>query len=310
MASILHNLKSGLKRTRSNLTSPLRALIQSPTKGISQELLEEIEERLILGDIGVEISTAIVDSIREHFQKEKDVSYEQFVDVIKDEIKNQLSSILPENNSKYPAKRDESPMVILMVGVNGTGKTTAIGKLAYYYKNQGKRVLLAAADTFRAAAVDQLEIWKERIGVDIIKNKEGTDPAAVAYDSAQAALARNVNVLLIDTAGRIHTNVNLMQELEKIKRVIGKVIPCAPHKTLLVIDANMGQNSISQARLFTDALDISGIFLSKLDGTAKGGAVIPIMKNLKIPIEFVGIGEQKEDIRLFNISEFTDALFD
>jgi len=309
MASILHNLKSGLKRTRSNLTSPLRALIQSP-KGISQELLEEIEETLILGDIGVEISTAIVDSIREHFQKEKNIGYEQFINVIKDEIKDQLSAILPENNSKYPAKRDESPMVILMVGVNGTGKTTAIGKLAYYYKNQGKRVLLAAADTFRAAAVDQLEIWKERIGVDIIKNKEGTDPAAVAYDSAQAALARNVNVLLIDTAGRIHTNVNLMQELEKIKRVIGKVIPGAPHKILLVIDANMGQNVISQARLFTDALNINGIFLSKLDGTAKGGAVIPIMKNLKIPIEFVGIGEQKEDLRLFNISEFTDALFD
>lgn len=309
MASILHNLKSGLKRTRGNLTSPLRALIQSP-KGISTELLEEIEETLILGDIGVETSTAIVNSIREHFQKEKNIGYEQFINVIKDEIKDQLSSILPENNSKYPAKRDESPMVILMVGVNGTGKTTAIGKLAYYYKNQGKRVLLAAADTFRAAAVDQLEIWKERIGVDIIKNKEGTDPAAVAYDSAQAALARNVNVLLIDTAGRIHTNVNLMQELEKIKRVIGKVIPGAPHKILLVIDANMGQNVISQARLFTDALDINGIFLSKLDGTAKGGAVIPIMKNLKIPIEFVGIGEQKEDLRLFNISEFTDALFD
>ena len=175
---------------------------------------------------------------------------------------------------------------------------------------QKKRVLLAAADTFRAAAVDQLEVWKERIGVDIIKNKEGTDPAAVVYDSAQAALARNVNVLLIDTAGRIHTNVNLMQELKKIKKVIGKVIPGAPHKTLLVIDANMGQNAISQARLFTDALDINGIFLSKLDGTAKGGAVIPIMKKLKIPIEFIGIGEQKEDLRLFNISEFTDALFD
>ena len=308
MASILHNLKNGLKRTRNNFTSSLRTLIQS-RKGFSQELLEEIEETLILGDIGVEISTAIIDGIREHFIKVKDVTYEQLVNVIKDEIKHQLSSMLPENNSKYPAKRDVSPMVILMVGVNGTGKTTAIGKLAYYYRNQGKRVLLAAADTYRAAAVDQLEIWKDRVGVDIIKNKEGTDPAAVAYDSAQAALARKINVLLIDTAGRIHTDVNLMQELVKIKRVIGKIIPGAPHKILLVIDANMGQNAISQARLFTESLDVSGIFLSKLDGTAKGGAVIPIMKNLKIPIEFVGTGELKEDLQLFNISEFTDALF-
>ncbi|KPK96372.1 signal recognition particle-docking protein FtsY [bacterium SM23_31] len=308
MVSILHNLKNGLKRTRDNFTSSLRTLIQS-RKGFSQELLEEIEETLILGDIGVEISTAIVDGIREHFIKVKDVTYEQLVNVIKDEIKHQLSSMLPENNSKYPAKRDVSPMVILMVGVNGTGKTTAIGKLAYYYRNQGKRVLLAAADTYRAAAVDQLEIWKDRVGVDIIKNKEGTDPAAVAYDSAQAALARKINVLLIDTAGRIHTDVNLMQELVKIKKVIGKIIPGAPHKILLVIDANMGQNAISQARLFTESLDVSGIFLSKLDGTAKGGAVIPIMKNLKIPIEFVGTGELKEDLQLFNISEFTDALF-
>lgn len=303
MIQLLNSLKSGLRRTRDHLTNSLKSLIPGK-KGLSEDLLEEIEQVLILGDIGVNTAADITDEIKQRFQKEKEVTYEQVVGVIKEEIHGKIDCLAYNDNGTS----SESPYVILVVGVNGTGKTTSIGKLAHYYSSEGKRVLLAAADTYRAAAIDQLEKWKDRTGVEIVKNEEGTDPAAVAFDSAQAALARDIDVLLVDTAGRMHTNVNLMQELEKVKRVVGKVIPGAPHKILLVIDANMGQNSISQARSFTGSLDVDSIFLTKLDGTAKGGVVIPIMRELKIPIEFVGIGEQKEDIKLFNLDEYLDAL--
>lgn len=305
MIQLLNSLKSGLRRTRDNLTNSLKSLIPGK-KGLSEELLAEIEQVLILGDIGVNTATDIAAEIKQRFQKEKEVNYDQVVNVIKEEIHRTVDFLTHKDNGISSLK---SPYVILVVGVNGTGKTTSIGKLAHYYRSEGKRVLLAAADTYRAAAIDQLEKWKDRAGVEIVKNEEGTDPAAVAFDSAQAALARGIDVLLVDTAGRIHTNVNLMNELEKIKRVIGNVIPGAPHKILLVIDANTGQNAISQARSFTGSLDVDGIFLTKLDGTAKGGVIIPIMRELKIPIEFVGIGEQKEDIKLFNIKEYLNALF-
>jgi len=305
MNFLIKTLKNGLQHTREKFISPLKSLF-GVSKGLTVELLEKIEETLISADIGVDTAAVIITEIKNRFKDNQEVSYTDIITVIREEINKEIQEIISTNIQPVDSV---FPLVILVVGVNGTGKTTSIGKLAYYYKNMGKRVLLAAADTFRAAAIDQLEIWKERIGVDIIKNVQGTDPAAVAYDSAQAVLSRKIDVLIIDTAGRIHTNYNLMQELEKIKRVVGKVIPGAPHKTLLIIDANMGQNAVSQARMFTNSLAVSGIFLTKLDGTAKGGAVIPIMKQLRIPIEFIGIGEQKEDIRLFNIIEFTEALF-
>lgn len=305
MIKILNNLKNSLEKTRSSFTSKIQSVFQS-RKGLTEDMLEELEETLIVADIGVNTSMQMIEILREKFSKDNDVTFEQVIDVLKTEIFSDLHHLFNRNGeSSLPPK----PYVIQLIGVNGSGKTTSIGKLANYYKNSGKRVLLAAADTFRAAAVEQLEVWKDRVGVEIIKNKEGADPAAVAYDSAQAAIARGVDVLIIDTAGRIHTNINLMQELQKISRVIDKVIPGAPHKTLLTIDANMGQNAISQARRFTDTVKIDGIFLTKLDGTAKGGAVIPIMKELQIPIEFIGIGEQKDDMQLFTIEEFAEALF-
>jgi len=305
MLLIINKLKDSLEKTRSGFTSKIRTIFQSH-KGLSDDILEELEEILILADIGIETTANLIDVLRTRFEKDKDIGYEQVVDVLKEEI---LSDISPLYRVHEHARNGKKPYVILVIGVNGTGKTTSIGKLAHYYKSRGKRVLLAAADTFRAAAIEQLEVWKNRSGVELIKMNAGADPGAAAYDSAQAAVARDIDILIVDTAGRIHTNSNLMQELAKIKRVLGKVIPGAPHKTLLVIDANMGQNAVSQARLFTEAIKVDGLFLSKLDGTAKGGAVIPIMKQLQIPIEFVGIGEQKEDIQLFNIKEFTDALF-
>ncbi len=305
MITRIKSLKNGLQKTRDNLTHSLKSIFGAGKRN-SEKLLEDIEETLILCDIGVETASVIIDEVREFLKQQKDMTFDRLAGIIKAKIIKELEIIISSKtlNGELPA-----PYVILVVGVNGTGKTTSIGKLAYYYKSQGKKVLLAAADTFRAAAVEQLNIWKEKIGVDIVKNKEGTDPAAVAFDSAQAALARNVDVLLIDTAGRIHTNFNLMQELVKIKRVIGNIIPGAPHKILLVVDANMGLNSITQAKIFTDAIDVNGIFLTKLDGTAKGGTAVPIMKNLKIPVDFVGVGESKDDIRKFDIDEFTNALF-
>jgi len=305
MFSVINNLKNSLEKTRSNVTLKIKSIFNSHT-GISEELLEELEEILVLADIGVETTTNLIDALRDHFTNETDVTYEDVLKLLKKQVYEDLSGLYVKSNTSV---ENIPQYVILVIGVNGTGKTTSIGKLAQYYKNQGKRVMLAASDTFRAAAVEQLEIWKNRVGVDLIKNKKGTDPAAVAFDAAHAALARGTDILIIDTAGRIHTNSNLIQELVKIKRVTGKVIPGAPHKTLLVIDANMGQNSISQARIFTEAINVNGIILTKLDGTAKGGAAIPIMKNLLIPIEFIGTGEQKEDFRKFDIIEFTEALF-
>ncbi|MCP4725079.1 MAG: signal recognition particle-docking protein FtsY [bacterium] len=304
--SIFDKLKSGLQKTRDGFTANLKNILSS-NKGLTEELIEEIEETLITGDIGVDTTLHLIDVLREKLGKEKNLTYEQIVDVLKQELTNECETIsgnIPENNNF-----ESKPHVILVTGVNGTGKTTSIGKLSHYYKQQGKNVILAAADTFRAAAVEQLEVWKDRVGVDLIKNKEGTDPAAVAFDSVQAAVARSMDILIVDTAGRIHTNTNLMQELEKVKRVINKALPGAPHETLLVLDGNTGQNSITQAKIFTSTLGVDGLILTKLDGTAKGGAAIPIMKNLKIPIKYIGIGEQIEDFQLFNIKSYIDALF-
>lgn len=305
MIKLFGKLKEGLSKTRTNVSDKIQTIFTG-RRGLTEDVLEELEETLILADIGVDTTMMLLDALREKLSKEKDVSFEQVIEVLREEIENDVLPIVEKGGIMLEGK---APYVILVVGVNGTGKTTSIGKLANYFKSQGKRVMLAAGDTFRAAAVEQLEVWKDRIGVEIIKNKEGTDPAAVAFDAVQSACAKEIDVLIVDTAGRIHTNVNLMQELSKIKRVIGKVIPEAPHKTLLVIDSNMGQNAISQAKMFTGEINVDGIFLSKLDGTAKGGAAIPIMKQLQVPIEFIGLGEQKDDMQLFNIKEFTQAIF-
>ena len=305
MLNVFNKLKKSLTKTRSNVTDRIQEIFRLK-KGLTEEMLEELEEALITADIGVDTTMLLIELLRERFEKNREIAYEDVVDALKKEIDAELEPVfLRETSSPESA----APYVILVVGVNGTGKTTTIGKLAHYYKAQGKRVMLAAGDTFRAAAIDQLEVWKKRTGVEIIKNKEGADPAAVAYDATQSAAAKNIDVLIIDTAGRIHTNVNLMQELTKIERVIKKNIPDAPHETLLVIDANMGQNAIAQAKLFTGAIAVTGLILTKLDGTAKGGAAIPIMKSLHIPIRFIGTGEQKEDLHVFNIQDYTDALF-
>ncbi len=305
MISFVNKLKDSLKKTRTNVSSKIQNIFSSG-KGLTEEMLESLEETLITADLGVDTAMMLIEAVRERFAKEKDVVYKDVLDILKEKINLSLAPVFNCRSDKEPP---DGPYVILVVGVHGTGKTTSIGKLANYYKSMDKRVMLAASDTFRAAAVEQLEVWKDRIGVEIVKNVEGTDPAAVAFDAAQSAIARGVDVLIVDTAGRIHTNVNLMQELGKIKRVVSKVIPDAPHKTILTIDSNMGQNAISQARLFTDTVRIDSIFLTKLDGTAKGGAAIPIMKELEIPIEFIGTGEQKEDMQVFYIKEFTEALF-
>ncbi len=303
--AIFDKLKKGLQKTRNGFTDQLKSILNL-NKGMSEELIEEIEEILITGDIGVDITLSFVEKLREVTNKEKDLSYDKVVTMLKTQIIDELKPIIGDFD---PAIMNQKPHVILVVGVNGTGKTTTIGKLANYYKNLGKKVMLCAGDTFRAAAIDQLEVWTKRIGVEIIKNTEGTDPAAVAFDSLHSAIAKDADVLIVDTAGRIHTNVNLMGELEKIKRVLGKVMPDAPHQTYLVIDGNTGQNAIAQAKIFTSHINVDGLVVTKLDGTAKGGAAIPIIKELNIPIKFIGIGEQKDDIQVFNIEDYINALF-
>jgi fused signal recognition particle receptor len=303
--SIFEKLKNGLQKTRNGLTANLKTILSS-NKGLTENLIEEIEETLITGDIGVDTTLSLIDVLREKLEKEKNLTYDQVISILKEELINEFNSISDEEQASNALSK---PHVILVAGVNGTGKTTSIGKLAHLYKQQGKKVILAAADTFRAAAVEQLEVWKNRVGVELIKNKQGTDPAAVAFDAVQAAIARDMDILIVDTAGRIHTNSNLMQELDKVKRVIGKALPGAPHEILLVLDGNTGQNSITQAKIFTSTLGINGLILTKLDGTAKGGAAIPIMKDLKIPIKYIGIGEQTEDFQMFNIKNYVDALF-
>jgi len=299
--NMLSKLRDGLEKTRKNVFG--KALDIISRRKIDDETLEEIEEVLITGDVGVGTAMKIIDDVKEKIKEDGEISEENFINILKNEIVDIISLDKTEENI-ISAK----PYVIMIVGVNGTGKTTTIGKLAYRYRQENKKVLLAAADTFRAAAVEQLEIWKKRAGTDIIKNVQGTDPASVAYDSLQAAISRDIDVLIIDTAGRLHTKSNLMNELKKIKRVLKKLMPDAPHETLLILDANTGQNAISQAKVFMNSIEIDGIILTKLDGTAKGGVVISIVNQLNIPIKYIGIGEKIEDIEPFNPQKFTEAL--
>ncbi len=302
MVSFLEKLKKGLQKTRSKLSESLYSILRVGRK-IDQELIDELYDAFILADIGVESTEKIIADLQEAYKKGKIHTAEEVVPFLKEKLK----SYWP-NEVRKLARADTPPTVIMVVGVNGTGKTTSVAKLAWFLKNEGNSVILSAADTFRAAAVDQLTIWAERIGVDIIKHPQGSDPGAVVFDTCQAGVARGVDYIIIDTAGRLHTQSHLMRELEKIKRVVKKHIPEGPHEVLLVLDATTGQNAINQSRMFKDIVDVSGIFLAKLDGTAKGGIVIAIKNEVDIPVKFVGLGEKLEDIEPFDPEKFVDAL--
>lgn len=295
-------IKNGLTKTREGVFSKINRLVTGKRK-IDDELLEELEELLIRGDVGVDTSLHILDNIRIRVKKEKYQTSEELDFLIVDEVK-KLLEFTPIN---LPQTK---PCVVLVVGVNGTGKTTSIAKLTSYYKKQGKSVLLAAADTFRAAAIEQLVAWGDRLDTDVIKHHANSDPAAVVFDACSAAISRKTDILIIDTAGRLHTKVNLMSELEKIYRIIQRQIPDAPHETILVIDAGNGQNAISQAKEFIKASKANSIFLTKLDGTAKGGVVLGIKRELGIPVRYIGVGEKADDMELFDPVEFVEGLFE
>ena len=295
-------LKDSLSKTRQGFVEKIDNLITG-RKSIDESLYEELEEILIQADVGAETAFNLVEDLRRSV-KDRRVSEAAEVKPLLQEL---ISGILGQ--AAAPLAEGGNPTVILVVGVNGVGKTTTIGKLAYNLKQDGKKVILAAGDTFRAAAIDQLEIWGKRSGADVIKHQEGSDPAAVVYDSLQAARARKADVVVVDTAGRLHTKSNLMDELKKIGRVLSRESPGAPHEVLLVLDATTGQNAINQAKIFGEATGVTGIALTKLDGTAKGGVVIGIKQALDIPVKFIGIGEGIEDLRPFSSSEFAEALF-
>ncbi|MDO9209785.1 MAG: signal recognition particle-docking protein FtsY [Deltaproteobacteria bacterium] len=296
-------LKQGLFKTHQGLVSKIDQLIAGKKK-IDDDLLAELEEILITSDIGVKTTQELLHNVAVKVQRKE----LEDADLLKKNLQEQMLHILSqqENPLNLSATR---PFVIMVIGVNGTGKTTTIGKMAQKFKAQGKSVLLIAADTFRAAAIEQLEIWGQRAGCDVIKQKSGSDPSAVVFDGLKAAKSRGIDVVIVDTAGRLHTKVNLMEELKKVKRIMGREIPGAPHEILLVLDATTGQNSISQAKMFNQAVGVTGIALTKLDGTAKGGILIAISDELKIPLRYIGIGEKLDDLREFNARDFVEALF-
>lgn len=296
-------LKQGLEKTRKSFTEKIEQLVTGYAK-IDDEFLEDLEAVLLSADVGVQTTNKLMADIRSGIKNKEIESPEQLRPFLQQRI-----SVLLEGGLAEPRLAEQPPTVIVVVGVNGVGKTTTIGKLGQYYHERGKKVLFAAGDTFRAAAIDQLDIWATRIGAEVIKHSEGSDPAAVAYDAVQAARARKVDVVIIDTAGRLHTKANLMEELKKIRRVVSRDIPEAPHETLLVLDATTGQNAINQAKIFGDAVQLSGVVLTKLDGTAKGGVVIAVKAELGIPVKWIGVGEGVNDLRPFEPQEFAEALF-
>ena len=295
-------LKAGLAKTREKLADKFDELLHSSAK-IDDELLEELEETLIMSDVGTKTTEKLMDGLKKGVRRAEIKSADDVKKFLADNIREILIGEEGVNVEVKP------PRVILMIGVNGAGKTTTIGKLSAYYKDLSKSVMVAAADTFRAGAIDQLEIWAERTGAAIIKHSEGSNPSSVALDAARSAVAGNFDVLIVDTAGRLQNKYNLMEELKKINRIIGKGIPGAPHEVLLVLDATTGQNALRQAELFSKSANITGIVLTKLDGTAKGGMIIGIKEELNIPVKWVGVGERLDDLRPFNAKEFADALF-
>lgn len=304
----IEQLDKGLEKTREGFFARLTKAVAGKRQ-VDDEILDQLEEALITADVGVDTSLEIIERIQQRVAKDKYLGTEALNDILLQEI----SSILVDDNhdtlKRFELPEGKKPFVILVVGVNGVGKTTTIGKLATNFKNAGKSVMLGAADTFRAAAVDQLTIWSERAGVPIVKKEMGSDPASVAFDAVNSAVAKGVDILLIDTAGRLHNKAHLMEELSKIRRVIQKVIPDAPHETLLVLDGTTGQNAIEQAKHFSAATDVSALAITKLDGTAKGGIVLAIANRFKIPVKFIGIGERAEDLMVFDKKAFVERLF-
>ena len=302
------DLDQGLEKTKKSFFSKIAHTVAGKSK-VDEEVLDDLEEVLVSSDVSVKTTLKIIDRLEEKVKKDKYVGISELNNL----LKNEISEMLAENNvddiTNFETPAINEPYVVMVVGVNGAGKTTTIGKLAHQFKNNGNKVVLGAADTFRAAAVEQLTIWSERVGVPIVKQKMGSDPASVAFDTLQSAKANNADVVLIDTAGRLHNKVNLMNELSKIKNVMQKVIPNAPHEILLVLDGSTGQNAIEQAEQFLKATEVNALAITKLDGTAKGGVLIGISDQFKIPIKYIGVGEKVDQLQLFNRNAFIDALF-
>lgn len=301
----IEKLRQGLSKTKKSLLGKITEVV-GLSKKIDQELLDKLEEVLLKGDVGVKATEKIIQDLKNGVKEEKIVEPQKIIDIMKEEI---LTILQNSQTSTKTLSSDTKPLIIMIVGVNGTGKTTSIAKLAKRYSDQGKKVMVAACDTFRAAALEQLSIWAQRAGVDIIKSQPNQDPASVAFDAVKSALAKKIDVVIVDTAGRLHTKYNLMEELKKIKRVMGKSLEVAPQEVFLVLDATTGQNSISQAKMFDEAVGLTGIVLAKLDGTAKGGIVIAIANELKIPVRYVGLGEKIDDLEEFDPKDFVEALF-
>jgi fused signal recognition particle receptor len=300
---LLDRLRQGLSKTRDSLVGRIDRLVLGK-KEIDADTLEELEEILITADIGVQTTVELIRILEERLSRNELKDGAALRETLKEEILKRLS-----RDVRSLDVNSASPFVIMVIGVNGVGKTTTLGKLAARFSREGKKVVLAAGDTFRAAAAEQLEIWGERVGCDVIRHKEGADPSAVVFDGIKAAVARKADILIVDTAGRLHTKVNLMEELKKVRRIMGREIPGAPHETLLVLDAATGQNALSQAKLFKETAEVTGIALTKLDGTAKGGIVAAICNEFRIPVRYIGVGEGVDDLRDFDPAEFVDALF-
>jgi fused signal recognition particle receptor len=300
-------LKQGLSKTHDNIFAKVDKLVYGKSK-IDDEFLASLEEILLGADIGIETSEILIENLKIRVKEEKYERAEELNSIVKDEISKVFIGTNGQSASNF--RIDRKPHIIMVVGVNGVGKTTSIGKLAYNYINSGYKVLIAAADTFRAAANEQLETWAKRAGAEVVQLTKGSDPGAVVYNAVNSALSKSLDVVIIDTAGRLHTKVNLMEELRKVKRVIQKLIPEAPHEILLVIDSTTGQNGLNQAKEFSNALGLSGLILTKLDGTAKGGIVLRINSELKIPVRYIGVGEQIEDLHVFDREEFVKALLE
>lgn len=302
-------LDKGLSKTKESVFTKISKAIAGKSK-VDEDVLDNLEQILVEADVGVETTLKIIDRIEERVARDKYLGTSELNSILREEIMSLMQENAGEERESFDLPSSENPYVIMVVGVNGVGKTTTIGKLAYHFKQAGKKVILGASDTFRAAAVDQLKIWSERVGVDIVSQGMGADPASVAFDTLKSAVAKKADVVIIDTAGRLHNKVGLMNELSKIRNVMKKVLPQAPDEVLLVLDASTGQNAIEQAKQFTAATDVNAIALTKLDGTAKGGVVIGISDQFKVPVRYIGLGEQMEDLQIFNTKAFVDSLFE
>jgi fused signal recognition particle receptor len=301
-------LDEGLKKTKEGFFSRITKAVAGKDK-VDEEVLDQVEEALITADVGLDTTIAIIKRIEERVARDKFLGTAELNRILQEEIMSMLTASPSNEFETFDLPAGKKPYVLLVVGVNGVGKTTTIGKLAYNFKKNGKKVVLGAADTFRAAAVDQLTIWSERVGVDIVKKEMGSDPGSVAFDAVQSAIAKDADIVIIDTAGRLHNKAYLMDELSKIRRVISKKMPDAPHEVLLVLDGSTGQNALEQAKQFTAATDVTSLAITKLDGTAKGGVVLAIANQFRIPVKYIGVGERMEDLQIFNKTEFVDSLF-